>query len=138
MIFIFIFDYFYRYHFHFSVTSYRYYFCLGLKIGKKLKNDFQKSEIVIFAFIPKLVHTARAYFLFSQFFIEGDQRNNEAKKGGPFHLAISPSAFCCSSRLHWSGGCHRTTISHQYSSPLFFSPKNPATSTRAVEHARTN
>jgi hypothetical protein len=54
IVFTFVSDYFYRYHFYFF--DYRYCFRLGLKIRKKLKNDFQKSEIIIFDFIPS-IHT---------------------------------------------------------------------------------
>jgi hypothetical protein len=52
IVFAFVSDYFYRYCFRFF--DYRYRFRLGLKIEKKLENDFQKSEIIIFVFITSL------------------------------------------------------------------------------------
>jgi len=49
--FVSIFNYFYCYRFH--LFGYYYHFHLGLKNRKKkLENDFQKSDIIIFVFIP--------------------------------------------------------------------------------------
>jgi hypothetical protein len=52
IVFAFVSNYFYRYRFRF----FDYCFRLGLKIEKILENDFRKSEIVIFVFIPTTDH----------------------------------------------------------------------------------
>jgi hypothetical protein len=64
IIFTFISDYSYRYRFHFF--DYRYPFLFRSKNQKKLENDYRKSEIIIFVFIPNGHSLTRTLTLFAR------------------------------------------------------------------------